>query len=442
MKKTYLLGPFFLLLILHSQCQQEQFNKAALDKFSQGQQIKWNKDLTKVMVTDIFTPPVCSRIYAYPNIAAYEVMAIANPKYKSLATKLRDLTAPPTTEEEYYWPMASIVAFAVVAEELVYGKEIIDSVKNEYLNEVQNLGIPQKLYQQSLEYGEAIGQHIIQWAESDGYLQRTAKPQYSILEGPGKWKPTPPDYMPAIEPHWNTIRLMVLDSTRHFPSLPHTAFDTKEQSLFYKETIAVYEAVKNLDEEKTNIAKFWDCNPNVSNTKGHLMFFDQKISPGGHWMSIAGIALNKNKASIEETAKVLAMTSVTLFDAFIACWEEKYSSSLIRPETYINEYIDPDWKPLLQTPAFPEYTSGHSVISTAAAELLTDIFGDHFSFHDDTEVPYGLPARDFTSFRAAASEAAISRLYGGIHYMPAIENGVEQGRRLGNYITKELKDIQ
>jgi len=393
------------------------------------------------MGTDIFTPPVCSRIYAYPNIAAYEVMAQANPKHKSLSTRLKDLEAPPGNEVEYYWPMASMVAFATVAEELVYGKEFVDSVKNNYLDQIKALGIPKKIYEESLQYGISVGQHILEWAAGDGYLQRTAKPQYSIKEAPGKWKPTPPDYMPAIEPHWNTIRLMVLDSTRHFPSLPHTDFDTDKKSVFYKETIEVYEAVKGLDEEKTKIAKFWDCNPNVSNTKGHLMFFDQKISPGGHWMSIAGIALEKKKASIEETARVLALTSVTLFDAFIACWEEKYSSSLIRPETYINEHIDPDWKPLLQTPAFPEYTSGHSVISTAASELLTSILGDNFSFHDDTEVPYGLPARDFTSFKAAAAEAAISRLYGGIHYMPAIENGVDQGKRLGIYIAKELKDI-
>jgi len=442
LKKTQLLGSLFLLLLLHSQCQQEQFNKVALDEFSQSQQIKWNKDLTKVMVTDIFTPPVCSRIYAYPNIAAYEVMAAANPDHKSLANKLRDLKPSPNSEAEYYWPMASIVAFATVAEQLVYGKEFIDSVKIDYLNEIKALGIPKKIFEESLKQGEAVGKHILKWAEADGYLQRTAKPQYSILEGPGKWKPTPPDYMPAIEPHWNTIRLMLLDSTRHFPSKSHTTFATEKQSLFYQETIEVYNAVKNLDEEKTKIAKFWDCNPNVSNTKGHLMFFDQKISPGGHWMSIAGIALDKNKASTAETAKVLAMTSATLFDAFIACWEEKYSSSLIRPETYINEHIDPDWKPLLQTPAFPEYTSGHSVISTAAAELLTDLLGDNFAFHDDTEVPYGLPARDFTSFRAAAAEAAISRLYGGIHYMPAIENGVGQGRLIGNYFAKEFKDIQ
>ncbi|MFT4535582.1 MAG: membrane-associated phospholipid phosphatase, partial [Saprospiraceae bacterium] len=114
-------------------------------------------------------------------------------------------------------------------------------------------------------------------------------------------------------------------------------------------------------------------------------------------------------------------------------------SNLIRPETVINEYIDKDWLPTLQTPPFPEYTSGHSVISTAAATVLTSIYGNDFSFKDDTELEYGLPARSFVSFYAASQEAAISRLYGGIHYRPAIDNGVTQGKKLGDYVVANLK---
>jgi len=133
------------------------------------------------------------------------------------------------------------------------------------------------------------------------------------------------------------------------------------------------------------------------------------------------------------------MTSIALFDAFISCWDEKYRSNLIRPETIINEHIDPAWVPLLQTPPFPEYTSGHSVISSASAVALTDLFGDQFAFVDSTEVEYGLPARSFGSFYEAADEAAISRLYGGIHYRPAIDNGVKQGKRFGAYLLVKVK---
>ncbi|MFW5760284.1 MAG: vanadium-dependent haloperoxidase, partial [Cyclobacteriaceae bacterium] len=125
-------------------------------------------------------------------------------------------------------------------------------------------------------------------------------------------------------------------------------------------------------------------------------------------------------------------------DAFISCWDEKYRSSLIRPETYIYRYIDPDWKPLLQTPAFPEYTSGHSVISASAAVVLTELIGENFAFADSSEVDYGLPVRQYRSFYEASDEAAISRLYGGIHYRPACDNGIDQGRKVGNFIMDKI----
>jgi len=133
------------------------------------------------------------------------------------------------------------------------------------------------------------------------------------------------------------------------------------------------------------------------------------------------------------------LAAATLMDSFISCWDEKYRSSRVRPETVITRYMDQKWQPLLQTPPFPEYTSGHSVISTAVSETLTYMIGDNFSFRDDTEVIFDLPTRDFKSFRQAAEEAAISRLYGGIHYRDAIENGQSQGKAIGNFIVEKLK---
>ncbi|RYZ76754.1 MAG: phosphatase PAP2 family protein, partial [Proteobacteria bacterium] len=130
---------------------------------------------------------------------------------------------------------------------------------------------------------------------------------------------------------------------------------------------------------------------------------------------------------------------ITIADAFISCWDEKYRSLVIRPETYINKYIDGAWMPLLQTPPFPEYTSGHSVISAAASILMTRMFGEHFSYADSTEVEFGIPVRHFTSFSQAAEEAAISRFYGGIHYMPSITNGLEEGKKIGEFILSRIR---
>jgi hypothetical protein len=168
------------------------------------------------------------------------------------------------------------------------------------------------------------------------------------------------------------------------------------------------------------------------------MFAVKKITPGAHWIGITKIATKKDKADFNKTLFAYTKTSIAIADAFISCWDEKYRSNLVRPETLINKYFDDEWKPILQTPPFPEYTSGHSVVSGAASTILTTIFGENFSFEDDTEVAFGLPIRSFTSFKAAADEATISRMYGGIHYRAAVEVGVGQGRKVGNLIIKKL----
>jgi hypothetical protein len=177
----------------------------------------------------------------------------------------------------------------------------------------------------------------------------------------------------------------------------------------------------------------------VMNVRGHVMFATKKISPGGHWMNITHVACKKGNASVVQSAEAYMLVSLALFDGFVSCWDEKFRSRLIRPESYINQYIDADWLPLLQTPPFPEYTSGHSVISSASAVVLTHLFGRDFSFTDSTEVEFGLPPRMFKSFMQASEEAAISRLYGGIHYKPAIEHGKTEGRAVGSYIVERIR---
>ena len=179
--------------------------------------------------------------------------------------------------------------------------------------------------------------------------------------------------------------------------------------------------MENINEEQLSIAKFWDCNPFVSHHTGHVMFATKKITPGGHWMNIAATAAKKSNADMMKTMQTYTITAIALFDGFISCWDEKYRSKLIRPETVINRQVDEEWKPTLQTPPFPEHTSGHSVVSGAASTVLTAVYGDNFAYVDSTEIEFGLPARSFTSFKAAADEAAVSRLYGGIHYRPAID---------------------
>ena len=245
--------------------------------------------------------------------------------------------------------------------------------------------------------------------------------------------------MDAVEPHWNKIRTFGIDSAAQFKPKPPTPFSIEKESPFYKEAMEVYTIGKNLSPEQRDIASFWDCNPFVMNVKGHVMFATKKISPGGHWMNITHVACVKAKANFVQSAEAYVRVSMSLFDGFVSCWDEKYRSKLIRPETYINQYIDENWVPLLQTPPFPEYTSGHSVISGSAAVTLTKLFGENFSFTDSTEIEFGLTSRSFKSFEEACDEAAISRMYGGIHYRPAFENGLTEGKAVGTYILSKVK---
>lgn len=435
MKKVISLTIFLLL----SACQPKH-NQVQLDSYFEGSIARLNRQLTDVIISDIFTPPVASRIYAYPNIAAYESVRYMDSRRHTLVGQLNglDSLAKPSTNKSYYYPLASMVAFLDVARVLVYDSEKVEAIKNEALKEVKQIGIDKEVYQNSVEYGETIANQILNWANNDGYNKRTALPGYSVNEDTGRWRPTPPDYAEAIEPHWNTVRPFVLDSASQFNSGMPIKFNSEEKSQFFEGAIEVYKTVNTLNDEQLEIAKFWDCNPNISQTNGHVMFFRQQITPGGHWIHIAAQIVEEKKLGQADATATMSQVSIALADAFISVWDQKYETNLIRPETYINRYIDSNWKPILQTPAFPEYTSGHSVASAAAATILTRLFGDNYSFTDLTEIPFGLKERSFKSFLDASKEAAISRLYGGIHYRPAIDLGYKQGRLVGQYVVEKI----
>jgi hypothetical protein len=399
------------------------------------------KQVTDVIVHDIFSPPVASRIYAYMSVAGYEAALHENPKYVSLAGQLKGLEALPKPEPsmEYCFPLASVEAMLTVGKALVFSEDKMDVFYERIMQDFKEAGVPDEVFERSVVYGQAVAKHVLAWSSKDNYKQSRSFPKYSIEDSPSTWKPTPPAYMDAIEPHWSKIRTFAIDSCGQFKPAGPTRFSSDENSAFFKEAHEVYTIVKSLTEEQRAIASFWDCNPFVMNVKGHVMFATKKISPGGHWMNITNVACKKVNADFVQSAEAYALVSVVLADGFISCWDEKYRSKLIRPETYINEYIDEDWVPVLQTPPFPEYTSGHSVISSASAVTLTKLFGENFSFLDSTEIEFGLTARTFNSFTDAAEEAAISRLYGGIHYRPAIEHGITEGRALGQYVTDKIK---
>lgn len=400
------------------------------------------KQLTDVIVHDIFSPPVASRIYAYATIAGYEVIAQSGKGYHSLAGQLHGLTVipPPADTAAIDFPLASLIAMASTGKALIFSENDMQLVIDSLQLSAQESGLPAEKIQQSAAYGQQVSKAILAWAKNDNYAQTRSAVKYTVTNEEGRWAPTPPAYMSAIEPHWDEMRLMVLDSANQFLAPPPPAFNMKDSSSgFYKMTKEIYLMGNNLTTEQREIADFWDCNPYKVNLSGHVSFATKKITPGGHWINICGIAAQNAKADFNKTVCTYAKVAIALMDAFIVCWDEKFRSNLIRPETVINKYMDEEWKPYLQTPPFPEYTSGHSVASTACATVLTQLYGNSLGFNDSTEIEFGLPPRNFTSFLTASEEAAVSRLYGGIHFRPAVDNGIEQGRLVGELVAKRLK---
>ncbi len=400
------------------------------------------KKVTDVMVYDIYSPPVASRTYAYISVAGYETLLHSNKSYVSLTGQLHGLTAlpQPDSSKEYSYTLAAVHAILTTGKNFVISEEQINVFDSAILKEFRASGIPDSVMSNSIAYGQQVAQGIVAWAAKDNYKQTRALPKFAVAdEDPSTWKPTPPAYIKAIEPNWNKMRTFVIDSAAQFKPVRPPSFSANKNSAFYKTALAVHDAGTNQTKEENEIANFWDCNPFKVNVKGHVMYATKKISPNGHWMNITRLVCNKAGADAVQSAAAYACLSVSLADCFISCWDEKYRSKVIRPETYINQYIDANWVPTLQTPPFPEYTSGHSVVSAAAAVILTQLFGNNFSYADSTENEFDLPVRRFTSFKQAAQEAAISRFYGGIHYMPAINNGLTEGEKIGVFITRRLR---
>lgn len=406
------------------------------------------ENVTQIMIHDIFSPPVASRIFVYPNIAAYEIIAQNSKVYKGLENQLNGLGPIPKVDPKagVNIEVAALIAHMDVSKQLVFSEELVEHFRDSLYQKWGEEN--EKEFQISKEYGLKVADHIKKWMDKDNYKETRTMSKFSVYaDQPGRWQPTPPAYMDGIEPHWSEIRTLVLDSASQFKPIPALPFSLDKKSAFFKEVQEVYDISLKMKEkgdecDEVKMAQFWDCNPFVSVTQGHMMFAKKKISPGAHWMGIVKIACKKSDANFEKMVFAYTETSIGMFEAFISCWDEKYRSNVIRPETVINQHIDENWKPALQTPPFPEYTSGHSVVSTVSANILTSIFGENFSYVDDSELQFGLPNRSFKSFNEASKEAAMSRFYGGIHYRAAIENGIVQGKEIGDFVVNKLKMIK
>jgi hypothetical protein len=435
--KRFIMPGFLTAFFLFGGCTHKQNSKlmSGSDVLHQNEYA-----LTQVIIYDVFTPPVAARIYGYTSLASYEAMRYADPKYNSITAQLKGFGAPPAPQkgEQYNFALAATTAFYTVAHKVTFSVDTLKKFENRiYAMYKDNLD--DSTYARSVAFGAQIGKYILKRANVDDYPQTRGKPKYLGENSPAKWRPTPPDYMDGVEFCWGDMHVLAVDSSKQFSPGPPPPYSEDKNSAFVKQYMEVYNKNKTLTADEKKIATYWDDNPFVVQHNGHLMFADKKITPGGHWIGITTIACKQSHADAVKTAQAYALTSIGLFDSFVCCWEVKYKYSYARPVTNIEEKVDHFWLPLLQTPPFPEYTAGHSTISASAAVLLTHEFGDNFAFQDTSDVHYIGMQRHFDSFIKASDETAMSRFYGGIHYLNSSLVGAEQGKQIGNFIWNKLK---
>ncbi|GAB4582123.1 MAG: vanadium-dependent haloperoxidase [Anaerolineales bacterium] len=428
----------FLMAILPvlTACQPQPAAKPTND-YSAGVATAWFMlQLQLIQETPGFSPPVASRALGYSGVTLYEAVVHGMPEYQSLVGQLNGLTALPlpTENQVYHWGAVANAAMGTITRALyptasAENLAAINALEAHFANNFQKESSLEVLTA-SVEYGQALAQAIYEWSKTDGGDQGYATnfpATYSPPTGPGLWEPTPPNYQSALQPYWGENRPFVLAPEFTCQIAPPPEYSEDPTSAFYAEAYEVYQTVKNLTPEQKEIALFWADNPG------------QTFTPPGHSIYITTIVLAEQSASLALAAEAYAKVGMAVADAFIGCWKVKYVYNLLRPITYIQKVIDPTWNtptvtdPVV-TPPFPEYPSGHSVQSGATAVILTSLFGENYAFTDVSHTYLGMSARSFSSFDAAAQEAAISRLYGGIHYRAAIEQGLKQGRCIGEQI--------
>lgn len=431
-----------VLILVLSGCQNAKEDKTYDPSEANRQKVELihqlNHALIGVISEDLFPPPVASRIYTYTNIAAFEAVQPLQNNITSLAGILNGLKTVPSTESPVYWEIAMISSYCEVAKHLVYRDHLVDSTLNSMIDTLQGQYPDRKTFDQSLEMGLKIAEHIKAWADADGYNDTRNMSKYEPLQENYSWEATQPTYGEALEPHWFRLRPFVMDSSSQFRVQLPLEFDERPGSPFYRAAEEVYQIVNAANEDDIAKAVYWDCNPGPTLVEGHVMKVRKQNTPGGHWIGIHSIVNKKSDKTLAETCRQYAKLSAGIADGFIAAWDTKYAHNLLRPETYINRYIDPDWLPKLESPLFPEFTSAHSLISAVAASVLEEGYGQ-VAFYDDTNVMFGLPPKSFDNFWVAAEEAAQSRLLGGIHYTFACNMGFEQGKQLGKLVNAKIE---
>jgi hypothetical protein len=389
--------------------------------------------LQLIQQTPGFSPPVAARALGYMGLSLYESVVPGMPGHQSLAGQLNELSSLPWAQpdEPLHWPTVANASLATMVRMMFptatpENKARIDLLERnlplKYTQDFDPNSITPDISNRSETFGKLMGMAIMTWARTDGGHEawgpvRRTRAIYVAPSGAGKWSATPPAFAAPLLPYWGENRPFVMKTAADCPAPPPPVYSEEPGSAFYKDGLEVYKIATAATQEQRQFALYWADDAGKTPT------------PAGHWAYITNDLLKARKADLGTAAETFARLNIAMSDAFVAAWYTKYKLNVLRPVTYVQLVADSNWFPtLLPTPPFPDYPSGHSVQSSAAQAVLNKLFGANTEFVDNTHNDRGWGPRTFKSFKAAADEAAISRLYAGIHYRFATDGGKPQGQ--------------
>ncbi len=391
--------------------------------------------------TQGFSPPVAARALAYLGVTLHESVAPSIAGGQSLAGQLNELQSLPLAQpdEALHWPTVANAGMATMTRMMFPSASSENKARIDLLERSLPLkltadfdpgAVTAEISNRSQTFGKLMAMAVMTWARTDGGHEawgslRRAQENYVPPSGEGQWSATPPSFESPLLPWWGQVRPFVLQSAAQCEAPPPPLHLEQQGSLRYQEAREVYDISNRATPEQRQRALYWADDPLKTPT------------PAGHWMFIAGDLLKTSNANLADAARLYAQLGMAMSDAFVAGWKAKYTHSVLRPVTYVQLVLDSNWVPsLMHTPPFPEYPSGHSVISRSAANILEKYFGTSTRFTDNTHNDRGWGPRSFASFKVASDEAAISRLYAGIHFRSSIEGGKVQGRCVAQQVLK------
>ena len=407
------------------------------DSYSAAVATEWTSlALSLTQQTPGFSPPVAARAFGYLGLALYESIVPGMPGYTSLAGQLNELSSLPVAQpdEPLHWPTVANASLATMTRMMFSNATAENKGRIDQLERLLPLKYGQdfdpntytpEIINRSNSFGKLMAMAIMTWARTDGGHEawgplRRNRANYVPPSGAGLWTATPPAFAKPLLPYWGENRPFAMKSAKDCPAPPPPEYSEDASSVFYKSAQEVYSISKAATQEQRQFALYWADDPGKTPT------------PAGHWLFIANDLLKTRKASLADAGQTLARLNIAMADAFIAGWATKYALNVLRSVSYVQGSFDSNWvPPLMPTPPFPDYPSGHSIQSSAAATVLGSVFGADTSFTDNAHNDRGWGPRTFPNFKFAADEAAMSRLYAGIHYRFANEGGKVQGACVG-----------